>query len=321
MNHDLSIVMYHYVKDCLDPLQNNLKGLDVNLFEEQIKFFIKNFNILRMEDILAFYSSNQNKRKALPTNAILLTFDDGLWCHYTAVYPILKNYGLQGSFFIPAKILVQDKLLYTHKLHVILANTAIDDIYREMIFLLEKSHLSAQEVYKKYATVNRYDDEKTAFCKAVLQNIKPIEYRKELLDILYDKFINIDESIVAKKFYLTKPQIQELQENGMYIGIHGYEHSRLGYMQPQQIKEDIDQALNIMKEFIDLNCWVMNYPYGHSNQDTIDYISKKGACFAVTTEPKHIDLFSTNRYLLPRLDCNDFPPKSENYKIAKTRKD
>lgn len=41
----------------------------------------------------------------------------------------------------------------------------------------------------------------------------------------------------------------------------------------------------------------------------------KGACVGFTTEVKIADICMDAALELPRLDCNDFPPKSENYKL------
>lgn len=311
--------MYHYIKDYTNPLYCRLKGLDAELFDKQLSFFEKNFNVIRMEDIIEFYLSGGKAN--IPEKAILLTFDDGSKCHYTCAFPLLKKHNMHGSFFIPARVLHENKLLNTNKIHLILAYAQIDEVYNEILSLLKKSVLSADSLYEKYVTMNRWDDAKTAFCKVILQNIEPIEYRNELINLLYEKFINIDESIIAKEFYLNKNQIKEMQDSGMFIGIHGYLHSRLGYMDSEHIKEDIDRAIDIMKDFINVNCWVMSYPYGHSSSEVIKYISRKGACMAITTEPKIANLSYSDRYLLPRLDCNDFPPKSEEYINAEVRKD
>ena len=318
-SNKLYIVMYHYIKDFANPLFKNLKGLDAVLFDKQLEFFSENFNVLSMEDTINVLSGGGGE---FSPNSMLLTFDDGYYCHYSAAYPILKKHNMQGSFFIPAKVLdKKDVLLSTNKIHLLIANNDIEDIYNELNSILHKVGFDPQELMKKYFTMNRYDDPKTVFTKTILQNLDPLELRENLVDDLFKKFVNCDEAEIAKEFYLTGEQIKQMQNDGMYIGLHGYRHDRLGNMTNSEIKEDIDKALDICNEFINPNCWVMNYPFGHANQNVVDYISKKGACFAVTTEPMIADLDIDNKYLLPRLDCNDFPPKSENYKTDKVKRE
>jgi hypothetical protein len=68
-----------------------------------------------------------------------------------------------------------------------------------------------------------------------------------------------------------------------------------------------------MDEFIDPKRWAMNYPYGSYNPEVLSFVKGKGACVGVTTDVRVADLAKDPALELPRLDCNDFPPKSENY--------
>ena len=51
------------------------------------------------------------------------------------------------------------------------------------------------------------------------------------------------------------------------------------------------------------------------NEDVIRYAKEHGACVGVTTEVRIADLEIDDVMKLPRLDCNDYPPKErKNYK-------
>ncbi len=49
----LKIVMYHYVRDLLHSRYPKIKGLDVNLFRQQIQFLKSNFSIVTMEEVIS----------------------------------------------------------------------------------------------------------------------------------------------------------------------------------------------------------------------------------------------------------------------------
>ncbi len=51
----LYIVMYHYVRDLSNSRYPSIKGLDYHLFEQQIQYFAKNFNVVTMEEVLDFF--------------------------------------------------------------------------------------------------------------------------------------------------------------------------------------------------------------------------------------------------------------------------
>ena len=100
MSKKLSIIMYHYVRDLKNSRYPNINGLDLDLFKEQIDFLYKNFHVVTMEQVV----DASRGEGELPENAVLLTFDDGYIDHFTNVFPVLCNYGMQGSIFIPSRI-------------------------------------------------------------------------------------------------------------------------------------------------------------------------------------------------------------------------
>lgn len=316
MSSKLSIVMYHYVRDLKHSRYPGIKGLDVGLFRKQLGFLCQNYRIVSMEQVIdAIVSDND-----LPENACLLTFDDGYTDCYTFVLPILEEYGVQGSFFIPAKIFVEHKLLDVNKIHFILANGNSDRIIR---FLYEKmdyyrgrefDFASNEELYDTYGVPNRFDNGDVIFIKRMLQNVLPEQIRSIISSELFEREIGIREDVFARELYMSRDQIRTMKRHGMYIGIHGYDHYWLGKVPEDRMKADIDKALESMDEFVDTNKWVMNYPYGDYSDEVISYVKSRGGCAGITVEARIADIKRDNAMALPRFDCNDYPPKSEEYK-------
>lgn len=54
--NQLSIVMYHYVRPIKDSAYPGIKGLEFDLFKEQIAFFRDNFHVITMEEVIAVLS-------------------------------------------------------------------------------------------------------------------------------------------------------------------------------------------------------------------------------------------------------------------------
>ena len=46
-----------------------------------------------------------------------------------------------------------------------------------------------------------------------------------------------------------------MKREGMFIGLHGYDHYWLGNLAEQEMKADIDKALEVMGEFVDGDNW------------------------------------------------------------------
>lgn len=257
----------------------------------------------------------------IPEDALLLTFDDGYIDHYTYVMPVLEEEKLQGSFFIPGKTFDTHSLLDVNKIHYIIAaadmKKLLPDVLERMNHYrgLEYEYPSNEELFEEFAKEEWFDTKETIFVKRMLQTALPETVRNYISSDLFARYVGVSEETLACELYMTREQIRTMKRHGMYIGLHGYDHYWLGNLPKETMKADISRALEIMGEFVDPDQWVMNYPYGSCNEDVVDYIRKRGCTLGMTTQLRRAaDLTSDDRYRLPRLDCNDFPPKSEDYK-------
>lgn len=312
----LHIVMYHYVRDLRLSRYPAIKGLDAAFFRQQIEFFTANFTIVRMEDVISAIDGDK-----LPENAVLLTFDDGYIDHYTTVFPILDEMGLQGSFFPVARTLKDNVLLDVNKIQFILAAGNERALYQAVLDEIdyhrgtEFSVPDIKTLLEKHATPKRYDSREIVFIKRMLQTVLPERLRGIITDKLFKEFVCVDEAVFAKELYCDTEQLTSMKKHGMFIGLHGYNHGWLGNMEQNEYEKDIIKALDLMDSIrlVDKNAWVMCYPYGSWNNGIVGYIEKNGCIAGLTTEVA-VSVHTDNRLLLPRLNTNDFPPKSDNYK-------
>ena len=310
--------MYHYTRDLVHSRYPGIKGLDLPLFRGQLEFFKKHFNVVRMEDVI---NAVQNQQKeVLPENPLLLTFDDGYIDNFTFAFPLLEEFGFQGSFFIPGKTFRTHQLLDVNKIHYILAaadiNLLVQDVFERLDYYrgAEYPIQSNEELFKQYAVANRFDSKETIFVKRILQTVLPEKLRNKISSDLFEKYVGISEEKLAYELYMNAEQIRMMKRHGMFIGLHGYDHYWLGNLPIDEMQSDVDNAIDALREFIDEKAWVMNFPYGSYNQDVVQYVKDKGAVLGLTTEVRIAEIGVDNRFTLPRLDCNDFPPKSERFR-------
>lgn len=309
------IVMYHYVRDLKNSRYPKINGLEYKNFKKQLDFFMSKYVIIKMEDLIdAIYDD-----KILPKNAVLLTFDDGYIDHFKCVYPLLKKKGLQGSFFVPGKVLSEHTVLDVNKIHFILAsvdeNLVLNDLnfYMDYYRGVEYNFPSNKELFAQFALESRFDNNKVIYIKRMLQDILPQRLRELIINKLFDKYVDIAENKLSKELYISTEQLKCMKNDGMFIGVHGYEHYWLGNLDQKDMKNDIEKAIEALSDIVDENCWVMNYPYGSYNNKIINYVANRGCCLGITTEVRKVSLDRDNKYLLPRLDTNDFPPISTGY--------
>ncbi len=318
-----AIIMYHYVRELSYTRYPGIKGLKVSLFKEQLTYLRKYHNFVRSTDLIAAIYEN----KPLPENAVWLTFDDAYADHYTNVFPILDEMGIEGAFFAPVKAITEHEVLDVNKVHFILAsvkniNELVEDIYKLLNEHREQYNLQSNEYYfNKLAVANRFDPKEVIFVKRLLQVELVEELRNRLTDILFKKYVSDDEAAFSRELYMSKDQMKCMVRHGMYVGSHGYDHYWLNSLPVEKQISEIDKSLEFLKAIgSDVDNWIMCYPYGayknlHENNlgggstvsSLIEVIRERGCKLALTTEVASAILDKEHAFKLPRFDTNDFP--------------
>ena len=234
----LTVVMYHYVRDLKHSRYPRIKGLDLNLFREQIKFLKKNYNFVTVEEVI----EANNGGGTLPSHPVLLTFDDAYQDHYQNVFPILNHEHIQGCFYAPVKAITEFTVLDVNKIHFILASTTDEQFPKlldELRYQLKKYradyNLKEFEYYfNKLAVANRFDSKEVIFVKRLLQVELDVRLRKIITDDVFQKIVGMDEDKFSRELYMSMDQIKCMVDNGMHFGSHGYDHYWLTSLSREQ---------------------------------------------------------------------------------------
>lgn len=315
----LTVIMYHYVRDLKNSRYPGIKGLQTELFKEQIGYLKRHYAFVTAEDVMAAYAGEHE----LPQHPVLLTFDDAYADHFNTVFPILKHEGIKGAFYAPVKAITENRVLDVNKIHFILASTPEDrmpallsEIRRLLQTYKDEYQLADFDFYfNKLAVANRFDPKEVIFVKRLLQVELDERLRNRMTDILFEKIVGVPEHVFSRELYMSVDQIRCMADCGMHIGSHGYDHYWLGVLPKEKQEFEIRKSI----EFIasvggDINNWSICYPYGDYNEDTISLLKETGCKLGLTTV---VGLADWQRggvddavYKLPRLDTNDLPKDS-----------
>ena len=304
----LSIIMYHYVRKIRDSAFPNIKGLEVDRFRRQLDYFIKEFHIITTNDLIESIKYGAE----LPENACWLTFDDGYKDHINFVLPELKLRNIQGSFFPPARPIINKELLDVHAIHFILDRCTNNSI---LLSELKKQCLQHgiteshwEELWDANAIAARYDNNEVIFFKRMLQRELPFEIRHTITSELFYQYVGITEKEFSEELYMSSDELKILLSEGMYVGSHTFSHYWLDSMSRNEQAIEIDKSLKFLADIGALTSdWVMCYPYGAYNEDTLSLLKERDCVIGITSKVGISDLTVDDPLQLRRFDTNDFP--------------
>ncbi len=307
----LTIVMYHYVRDIQKSAFPGIKGLEFSAFKRQLDFLQAEYSFLSTRDLMGCIKGTAS----LPDNACWLTFDDGYSDHYKNVFPELAARGIEGAFFPPVKPVAEREMLDVNKIHYILASADDASLIVEDLRLLYLGSDLAQSTGSSFddwmvalAKPNRFDSADVIFVKRMLQHALPENWRGLFADHLFRKYVSVDIHAFADDLYMSSAQLSEMVQAGMYVGSHGYRHLWLSKETHQTQLEEIQKSLTFLESVgAPTDDWVMCYPYGKYNSETLEILNGKGCLAGLTTKVGVADLRHHSRLELPRLDTNDLP--------------
>lgn len=313
MSNELTIIMYHYVRQLEKTRYPTIKGRTTFEFKFQVEYIRKNYYPVTILDVV----NSVRTGDPLPPKSALLTFDDGYIDHFTNVFPILFDAGIQGAFFPPVAPVKRSELLDVNRIHFILAvesnheklSQSLDEeisLYGQEYFLKTPEHYRAE-----WAKPTRFDVAETIYIKRMLQVVLPETLRNKIARKLFARYVAIDEATFAAELYCTLAQLKLMQASGMYIGSHGDSHYWLDAVNEEAQRLEIQNSLTFLREIgspVD-DYWVMCYPYGAWNEQLLKILKGYNCTLGLTTSPQKARLCVDAPLLLPRLDTNDIPVK------------
>lgn len=306
--NDLTIVMYHYVRNIKNSQYQNIKGLETDGFRRQLDYLSDNFNIIKAEVLIDFVKNDTQ----LPKNSCLLTFDDGYKDHLTFVLPELLKRKLQGSFFPPVKPVLEREILDVNRIHFILACTKD---FSKLVYDVDNlcidhgiTPVDLISFKSKFANPSRYDTADVMYVKHVLQHVLSEDIRNSISSKLFQKYVNRTELEFADELYLSIDETKKLIESGMYVGSHGYRHLWLDKESYESQSLEIDASLKFLKDVGAItNNWIMCYPYGAYNDDTLSILKERNCAVGLTTKVGLAKVSRDFSLELARFDTNDYP--------------
>jgi len=237
---------YHRIGDPsktqFDP---NVFSCDESVFEQHLKFYKSNFDIVTIEELNAL-SQNQ---KRLSNRYALLTFDDGYIDNYQLAYPLLKEHKIPATFFIATDFIEKDIIPWWDEIAFLIQNSNQEilqlDNWKSPILLTSKSK---NEDIKKVLHLIKLDSSKTMSEKII--NLKIA--------------LNLEAGYLTphKDLFMTWEMLKEMQDNGMSIGSQSCSHSIMSHLSIEEQKYEVAHSKKLLSEQMGKDITSFAYPVG-----------------------------------------------------------
>ena len=180
-----------------------------------------------------------------------LRFDDGFVDHYTTVFPMLKDRGLSGVFFMAGSTIgAHPCLLNVHKTHFLIAKLGADVFATEVQHILDALPDDIELDVRRRPGIYRYDARKDLDVKRLLNYELSFHVADYVLDRLFEHHIG-DAVDFAQQLYLSKETISEMATAGMTFGAHTENHRVLSRLDSEEQYAELSRGIQLIRDLTD----------------------------------------------------------------------
>ena len=211
-----------------------------------------------------------------PNGLAAITFDDGYRDCYETAFPILKDMKVPASIYLNPLFIDNPQLPWEYLLENCLndfnGRIHVDIHKRTLSFLINGNR-------PRYKTCIRL--------MSILTKLNKAEINRVMTQICNQTKYKPDHDS-ARGFFLTWDMAREMLSSGLIdFGNHGLNHLSLGFLSPQEIRKEILDSHNRIKEELGIEPVGFSFPYvtrKDYNDDCIKILKDNGYYYALTAE-------------------------------------
>jgi peptidoglycan/xylan/chitin deacetylase (PgdA/CDA1 family) len=255
------------------------------VFRKQLSFLKqKGYAFISMSDLI---DSIKSKKKL--ERSVVLTFDDGFRNVVENAYPIMKEFGAKGCFYLVSDLTGTNQLLWTDYVETVIENQKVGNF--QFIF---KGEINNYKLKDKKSYENAMAD-----IKAKLRTIPDKERYAHL-----EQFRNIRLTDVPNEFAMASwEQINKLDPDVFEIGSHTKRHPNCANLTSnEELVDEIHNSKIDIEKNTGRKVKHFCYPAGSFNEKVVDAVKKFGYESAVTIQHGFTDE-NSDSVKLQRIDA------------------
>jgi peptidoglycan/xylan/chitin deacetylase (PgdA/CDA1 family) len=227
----------------------------------------QNFTVLSFDELADRHRLGQ----PLPSNAAVITFDDGYEDNYKIAYPIISQKNLPATIFLTTGLMGTRHIMWWDEVAALLQTTQTSSVLvqglGELKLETSRDRLRAREKLRRYF-------------KSLSE-----EERRRIQDTLRLELSHSESPTLRAPMYLDWDQVREMHQNGISFGAHTQTHPILTKVPIRQAEYEILASKKAIQAEIGEPVRLFAYPNGKQgdfNARTRELLDRNGFIAAVT---------------------------------------
>jgi peptidoglycan/xylan/chitin deacetylase (PgdA/CDA1 family) len=275
----LRVLAYHRIDEHRpnDPYYPGLISAAPQQFAQQLEFVASHYSVCSMEDVVA---ASKGITK-LPTDSVLLTFDDATTDFALHAWPVLKSLGLPATVFVPTAYPDNPAMSFWW-----------DKLYRAVIRSPEGTKLptpegvvTLQSKPQRVRVFRRFRD--------LLKNIPHEQFRITLQEISLAAGV----ADPSHNNVLGWAALRQLDREGVTLAPHTHTHPMLNQISQEEVRDELRISCTVLEAKLGRSVSrTLAYPAGGVSDDVVATMASEGFDLA----------FGTQRGVNPQSFANPF---------------
>lgn len=285
---------YHVVSDqSLPHIRHLYSYKTAEMFEQDLVYFKKKFHLIHYEELIGAH----NGKSELPTNPMILTFDDGYAECFSDVRPLLLKHKIPCIFFVTTDWVDNKRLFWRNKVSLCIERAETLDRF------------SWANVSSRIRSAFGQNCESRELFGQWIKSLK-MDAEAKIDEVCEVLGVDTEDFLTSRQPYLTRKQLKRLVAEGFTIGAHTKSHPRLCLLDQDRAAEEIVESSRIVREWTGQRHVPFAFPFsaGDLDEDFLERLlsENKFIRFFFGSGLRRDQPFLLNRVLL------DTPPSKNN---------
>ena len=247
----LTVLTYHRVAqpDAAVAYDDGVVDVTPERLDRQLAFVTRWFDVIDMADVFAFARGG-----SLPSNPLLVTFDDGYRDNHDVALPILQRHGVRATFFVATDYVEHRRPFWWDRIAYVVKHSARD---RLLVTYPERFEMSLAGPIARQRAIRRLH--------RVVKDAGGLDLARFLEEVERAADVTLagdEERRIADELVMTWEQVLALERAGMDVQSHTKTHRVVGTLGQESLQDELVGSRRQLEQVLGHPVRALAYPVG-----------------------------------------------------------